>query len=153
MIKAFAIAAALTLTAASAQAAQVGIRNESGSSHRSYTHGQSDYSYQGSSQFGSETSTSTSDTRRTGFGQVADDIIIRDTASNVTITGAPGSFDDVLVNGDADITLRSAPTRTRTANGTTTSWERGSSSYNGSESSRFSGGESSTFSESSVFAR
>lgn len=154
MIKALAITSAIALASITgAQAAEVGIRHSAGSTHRTITNGQADYAYSGSSQYGTTTQSSASEVNRSGFGQVADDVIIRDGATNVTITGAPGSFDDVLVNGDADITLRSAPTRVRRSGSETSSWETGKSSYRGSESNRFSGGESSTFSESSVFAR
>ena len=154
MIKAIAIAATIAVASVTgAQAAEVGIRHESGASHRSYTHGTSDYAYQGSNQRLSHTVSGATEVTRSGFGQVADDVIIREGANNVTVTGNPGAFDDVLVNGDSNITLETTPTTVSRTGSFSYTRERGQSSYNGSESSRFSGGENSTFSQTSVFAR
>ena len=154
MLKSIAFtAAALALGVSSVAAAEVGVRNSSGGSVRNYYNGFTRSSYEGASLYGSQTTSSSSEVRRSGRGRVADDIIIREGAQNVTITGGRNSFDDVIVNGDADITLQQGNTRVRRSESTTDSFEGGYRTFSGSERANFGGTDWNTFSETSTFAR
>ena len=142
MIKAIALAATLALASAGAQAAEVGIRHSAGSSHRSITHGVSEYSYQGGSEYRTRTDSlavtrNGSQSGEAGFCPPGQSECGGPSAQN------PANFDGTSSEGGFD--------RGRTRSETVTV-ENGWSSYDGSETYRFSGGDNSVFSESTIFA-
>ena len=143
MIKAIAIAATLALASTGAQAAEVGIRHSAGSSHRNITHGVSEYSYQGGSEYSTRTE-SLAVTRNGGLGGEAGFCPPGQSECGGPSAQNPANFDGASSGGGFD----SARTRSETV-----SRESGWNSYEGSESYRFSGGDNSVFSETTIFAR
>ena len=143
MIKsAFAILAALTLGAAGAQAAEVGIRHSAGSSHRAITNGYSEYSYNGRSETTTRTR-SRSVSEHGSLGGEAGFCPPGQSECGGPSAQNPANFDGASSGGGFD----RARNRSRTRTVTTDNFN-----YEGLERNNFAGGDNSVFSESSIFA-
>ena len=155
MFKSVVALAVLLAGVSGAQAAEVGIRHESGSSHRTITHGRSVHNYRGQNQFNENTVSGVSQLQADNFRATGINVDLEADADagsglevDLEVVSAERRNGNARRNGNVtaagDLTLRSART-VRT--------ESGSTNFDGSETYNFAGGSSNTFSESSVFAR
>jgi len=142
MIKAVAIAAALALTSVGAQAAEIGIRHSSGSSHRAITNGYSQYSYNGRSETKTRTNSVTS-SRTGGLNSEAGFCPPGQSECGGPSAQNPANFDSTSAGGGLGLNRSRSRSRTVTTD---------NFNYEGLERNNFAGGDNSVFSESSIFA-